>query len=529
MSVTPPFDFSSREFDSIKQELSEQIQLDGSDYWSDFFESSIGVQFINMIAYLGDQASFMTDQIAREIFLVACKRYATGLQHSKMLGYRPTGPTSATVTVVSTGNSAKSAAGAINLTRGTQILVGDEVFEVPDDMSWPAGTDDLSFTLIQGIEDIEEFTSDGTEFQIFTTDTEEVVDGSWSVFVNEVEWVEAESLIVAGSSNSYTAEYVGESQLRIRFGNGTLGIIPPNTSMIEIRFKTGGSSNGNIPVSAINHSIDCTFGSTPGTLAITNTVRGSGGAEKESLSHIKEYGPQFFKSTNRGITPEDIEVLASSYVSSAYGKIAKAIPRLRNTAWPEVFQEYHDYFDANLPAFNTSAEGISFYEYFEFSVRMANIADVYVWELGSEGVYVNANAGLKSELSDYLNSVSKGMVTCRYHIQDGGTVIVDIDLGTVEISRAYKKDFSEDGEDSVEFKIGTAIDVVFEEIQQPGKSFSISSLYNAIEDVPGVVSGFEIVTPVGNVSTTDIQICSKGTVNFTLEYEAEPISILSNN
>ena len=60
-SVKPPINYTSRDFNSIKQDLINYAKIYYPNTYKDFNDASFGALMIDMISYVGDIMSFYID------------------------------------------------------------------------------------------------------------------------------------------------------------------------------------------------------------------------------------------------------------------------------------------------------------------------------------------------------------------------------------------------------------------------------------------------------------------------------------
>lgn len=80
--------YTSREFDSIKEDLIDYIKRYYPDTYRDFNESSFGSLMVDTVAYIGDILSFYLDYQANETFLDTAVEYNNIIKLGKQLGYK---------------------------------------------------------------------------------------------------------------------------------------------------------------------------------------------------------------------------------------------------------------------------------------------------------------------------------------------------------------------------------------------------------------------------------------------------------
>jgi hypothetical protein len=83
-----PIKYTSRDFDSIKNDLIEHAKRYYSDTYKDFSQASFGSLMLDTVAYVGDILSFYLDYQANESFIDTAVEYNNVLRHAKHLGYK---------------------------------------------------------------------------------------------------------------------------------------------------------------------------------------------------------------------------------------------------------------------------------------------------------------------------------------------------------------------------------------------------------------------------------------------------------
>ena len=83
-----PIKYTSREFDTIKNDLIEYAKRYYPDSFQDFNESGVGALLLDTVAYIGDILSFYTDFQANESFLPTALEFDNILKLGKQMGYK---------------------------------------------------------------------------------------------------------------------------------------------------------------------------------------------------------------------------------------------------------------------------------------------------------------------------------------------------------------------------------------------------------------------------------------------------------
>jgi hypothetical protein len=484
MPVQLPYKpYTSRDFDTTVAFLRDYVSSTNPEQWSDFFESNIGQNIIDMIAIQSDVLSYVANQISREMFLPTAQRYASGLKHAKLVGYPVRGRTAASITLqAKTPFPAAMASTDVRFPAATQMELGDLTFELPEQVIIPAGTGAFSLTLSNSVADEDTFVSDGTAFQKFTTDGTPVLNASWKVTVNGLEWTQVNSLLIARATYSYSAQINSNGQLEISFGDGVSGLIPTSGATIKIKYRTGGGVDGNVPANSANGSQLVGFiGAQQYSFTFNNSSKATGGAEEESLEELKYNIPAWVRTVDKAITKEDYDTLARTFEDSTYGAVARAVAKLR--------------YEPPVPS--------------PLSGPYGNYVDVFIWAYSADDSFEPASQGLREAVYRYLHS--KRIVTVQVCVTNGGLVPTDIDLGTILIDERF-------GVDAVSADVEAAVKNYFLSAAfQPGQSLRVSDLYSAVEAVEGV-DHFQIVSPASDVHVMDTELIIRGNITFTIAY-----------
>jgi len=331
-------------------------------------------------------------------------------------------------------------------------------------------------TLSQGESKSTQVVSNGTENQSFTTPDTSAIQGSVSVFVDGVEWTEVESLILSDAGQDFEVSYDDKDRAIIRFGDGIIGAIPPNNAVIDIYYRVGGGSVGNIARSSIRTTINGFIG-VSGTVQVfvTNPANvGSGGEDRETIEHIKIFAPRSVRTNDRAVTGEDYQTLSSVYVDDEFGAVARAVAVL----------------DTNLVPLES------------------NIVRVYIWGSGDDNTLLPPSDGLRASLKEYLDT--KKMIGTEVLVVPGVNKEVDVNA-------ALEFDDRFDTFQIIE-QVEEAIDCVFQSADlQPGTPLYISKLYEAVESVQGVRSAYITTDPVddqGKIPTEKFETIAKGNIEI---------------
>jgi hypothetical protein len=91
-----PINYTSRDFESIKNDLQNYAKRYYPTTFKDFSEASFGALMLDLVAYVGDQLSFYADFQTNESFLDSAIRYDSVVRLSETLGYKNQGAAKST-------------------------------------------------------------------------------------------------------------------------------------------------------------------------------------------------------------------------------------------------------------------------------------------------------------------------------------------------------------------------------------------------------------------------------------------------
>ena len=87
----PPISYTSRDYNSIRDDLMNYVKVYYPDTYKDFNEASFGSLMFDMVAYIGDIMSYYIDYNTNESFLETAIERNNLIKVSKQLGYKFTG------------------------------------------------------------------------------------------------------------------------------------------------------------------------------------------------------------------------------------------------------------------------------------------------------------------------------------------------------------------------------------------------------------------------------------------------------
>ncbi len=147
-----PISYTSRDFESIKNDLVNYAKRYYPTSYKDFNEASFGALMMDLVSYVGDQLSFYTDYQANESFLDSALEYQNVVRGARQLGYKMPGAAGATgecsfyVIVPASSTSGGPDVNYIPiLKQGTVVgSGGGVVFTLNEDVDFSADTNEIT-------------------------------------------------------------------------------------------------------------------------------------------------------------------------------------------------------------------------------------------------------------------------------------------------------------------------------------------------------------------------------------------------
>lgn len=324
-------DYTSRDYAALREDLLARVR-NNIPAWTGTDPSDFGVAMVEAFAYMGDVVNYYIDRIANESFLPTATQRTSILNLARLYGYSPIGYQAASCSFTVRNSSASPVTLPAKTSLVTTVLINDASF----DLIW---TTETSYTIAanttttvlaynyQYINDELLATSNGQPEQLYRVDENQVVDGSIEVRVQDGDeydlWTEVAHIEDYGPNDTvYTTTSDANNYVYVVFGDGVSGAVPPKDAEINVTYKLGGGTQGNIgdnvvadiysiPNVTINSNEFLAFQDalTSPTTPILSGIA-SGGADPESNRSIKENAPKALRAINRAVTLRDYADLA---------------------------------------------------------------------------------------------------------------------------------------------------------------------------------------------------------------------------
>ncbi|MFE4513460.1 putative baseplate assembly protein [Kitasatospora sp. NPDC056783] len=164
--------------------------------------------------------------------------------------------------------------------------------------------------------------------------------------LGEDDWTPRRDLLDSGGrDHHFVGEPTDDGRLALRFGDGRHGAAPEPGGRLEVGYRIGGGTAGNVGAEAINHLVICRGRPARGgrrneprpetaVVRVRNPLAAGGGTEPEPLEQVRRLAPLALHRTRlRAVTAED------------YAELAARLPGVRRAAaeprWSGSGREIH--------------------------------------------------------------------------------------------------------------------------------------------------------------------------------------------
>lgn len=309
------FDFASRDFQTIKQDLLTRASNTVPE-WTDRDPSDFGMVLVDLWAYMGDILHYYVDLAAQEAFVETATQRESVLAYANLFDYTPNYLRSASSTVT----LANSGASDYALPAFTQFIAeyDNRFYYFFNDTAYTVPAGGTQAVVVYEGEHIDEevltTSASGGISQRYILRSENVVPSSVQIFVyedinNPDEWQLVESLYTVDSGTGAFSVYVNANgETEVVFGTRLNGRIPPTGVKIVAQYSTSSGESGNIP----SDLIDSFKTAVSSDISIQSSTQASGGADSESVASIKTSIQSVSRAQDRAVTLNDFADLTLS-------------------------------------------------------------------------------------------------------------------------------------------------------------------------------------------------------------------------
>jgi hypothetical protein len=450
------------DFETIKSNLKTYLKSSDSPFKDVDFEGSNISQLLDVLSYNTYLNSFYLNMVASEMFLDTAQLRDSVISHAKELNYIPRSYQSAQAQISFTVTPSIPM-GALVVPKGTTFTakVGSNNYSFATSESSTLtlnsnGQFNANLSIYEGsyVTDSFVYTASNTS-QRFVLSNPTVDTRSINVTVIEdngasaLVYTGARSLLgLTSNTQCYFLQPAENSQYEIVFGDGVVGRVPKNGSIVSIEYRT---CNGELPNGARSFDIDGSISGQSNISSIITTSVATGGAVNEPIESIKLNAPRHYQNQERAITSSDFETLLSTtfpeiqavsayggedVTPPQYGKVFIAVDNKDLDGAPEsAKQRYYNFIKPRSPL---SIDPVFIDpEFINVEVQCLVRYNVNLSTLQTSDI----STLVKSKISSYNNAKLSGFKkTLRYSklledINDAHSSIVSADLYTIP----YKK------------------------------------------------------------------------------------------
>ncbi len=314
MPITPSqLDYTDKDFVSIKARL-EKLAHSAFPTWTDFTIAAFGNFNIEMFSHVGDVLGFYLDAQAGETRWSTAQQKKNVLSLVKLINYQPKTATAGKVTATLT--LAAPPVGNVEFVADTIIKTASNPqvrFALIQDYEILAGADPPTIEVVGAnwITRNESFAPSGKPNQAVILGSSPFLIEGLLVTDAQGDYTVVDSFLDSKSTDRHLTYTVDSNQrATLRFGNGTLGVLPVGT--INVEYHTGGGAVGKVAVGTVTQiegSFTDSFNN-PVTVSVTNAAESIDAAEAESTAQIKENAPKSLRAVRTTVSREDFEIHA---------------------------------------------------------------------------------------------------------------------------------------------------------------------------------------------------------------------------
>ena len=311
--------------------MDERLKYVGDDFWTHLseleqiakdnypdvynaFKPNEGGQFLmDIVAHGLSGIAFVQNRKVANQFLEDTSSKNIILKYANMFNYKPYNGSGAVVELNAVLDSAKSFP--------VKVFPDDELIGPDNNIYYVIGSEPITYevgetekviTVKQGRLARKFFSSDGSSNQKFMLtgleDGEYIEPSSIVLIVDGVQWTEYDFLPFQ-SVEAYQAD-IYKDVPEIKFGNGIIGLIPPENANIEVYYRVHKGEESRVGADAIEQFRNpIAVQGEVINFSLTNGVS-TGGFNPELLESVRVNSHQFHSTQDRAVTTNDYNVLA---------------------------------------------------------------------------------------------------------------------------------------------------------------------------------------------------------------------------
>lgn len=305
--------YIDRSFQSIKSAILARMGETIPEI-TDHSDSNILVVIIESFAGVAEMLGYYIDNMAREAWVITCRRYSSMVKHAKDKDYRikTTIPASTSVYLDITRLGGADPFSTINIPIGIifKALNGYE-FITTRDVELPSGVNKVELPVKQKKYFIDSVLGTTTNLvdQIIIIG-KEYVNGSMELRIDTEIWELQETL---GFSNAYDKHFIidvnEKSDAYISFGDGINGAIPTPGKTVYGSYYLSRGESGNVEANAIT-TTDFDWSTIGIESVVITSDKAVGGTGYEDMQRMRRSIPLSIRTLQRAVTAQDYEDIA---------------------------------------------------------------------------------------------------------------------------------------------------------------------------------------------------------------------------
>jgi len=466
----PNLNYTNQDFWSLKNKLvdfiNERFGENGNtipNTFNDLVEGSIAIMLMENWAFIADTLSFKIDQMVNELFIDTVTETDNAFRLSQLVGFKPTPPIPSrslwTASLNTTLNSDIVLSAPIALevaSNGEAITIelfpadadNNPIFD--QDIIIPAGSSvNSSIIGLEGKTIVDTYSGNGQILQSYPTRFASVIYDSITVRIDGVIWDQVDYFTDSQPRKEYRVEFDSEYRSYVMFGNNRAGLSPSNGSVIEITYRVGGGTRGNIVTGFVEAQRQAGVFGTPFNIPVflRNYTKGEYGYNGDTIEDIRRKLPVYLRTQNRAVTGDDYKTLTDQFYTAYHGQIGKSTAILRN-------------------------HGCA-----------GNVVDIYILAKQDSNFYLQeASDELKMDLANFIEE--KKMLTDFICIKDGQIIEVDVSIEAT-LFRINKK-FEQEIKQKIQSKVEEFFSLNNWDFGQNLRESDISKYLSAVKEVQGI-------------------------------------------
>lgn len=347
-SNLPVIDYTAWDYPAIKRFLTRLAKAHFGNKYNNFVESDFGIMLLEYLAAHGDFISMKADYLMNEAIMLTASLPKNVRRHARSRGYRPRPRLAArydfTVSVVQayTVDIVIQSGFTIQTSAPDGRILAVQIYKADEDgnplqdepIVLSAGLKSISDVVgVEGERKSTEASGFGQRFQIIRLPEGNILPTSIQVRVDGELWTEVETILDQGPEKVYRVDQEARSERWfIVCGDGARGAVFPDGAVIDVSYRVGGGSRGNLSAGFINVNeiIAVPESNLAAPVTFVNRSRGRGGDDGESSQDIRANITGWNHEQFRILTLDDYTTYSNRYWKEGVGRVGKGRAYLRH-------------------------------------------------------------------------------------------------------------------------------------------------------------------------------------------------------